>query len=102
MPRARFSLVFSPIAKQDIKEIQLYTLENWGEKQCDKYEAIINDGLNKLAIFPEAGRKLSDTSQEHRAYKIGNHFAIYQIVGNEIRVSRILHESMEFGQHYVM
>lgn len=102
MPQVKFSVVISPLAEQDIEEIQIYTLEKWGERQRKKYAALIYDGLKKLSIFPEFGRKIPDISQEHRIYRIGNHFAVYQIIGYEVRVSRLLHESMELGQHYLV
>ena len=99
MSQAEFSVILSPRAKRDFEDIQIYTLEKWGEEQRKKYAALIYDGLKKLSIYPEFGHKRPDISSEHRAYRIGRHFAVYRIVGHEVRVSRLLHESMDFRRH---
>ncbi len=82
-----------------MRTIQIYTLEKWGERQRKKYAALIFDGLKKLATSPELGHKREDISPDHYAYRMGRHFAVYRIVGREIQVSRILHDSMDFRRH---
>lgn len=93
-----FSVVLSPLAKLDLEDIQIYTLEKWGETQRKKYAALLYDGLQKLAVNPEFGHKRPDISPDHRACRIGHHFAVYRIVGNQVQISRILHEKMDFRQ----
>ncbi len=78
----------------------MYTLEKWGEAQRAKYAALIYSALKKLVSFPAFGHKRPDLSPDHRAYKIGHHFIIYRIVGHEIQISRILHESMDFQRYF--
>jgi toxin ParE1/3/4 len=99
MSQTEFSVILSPLAKRDFEDIQIYTLEKWGEAQRKKYAALIYDGLKKLSISPEFGHRRPDISPEHRVYRIGSHFAVYQIVGCEVRVSRLLHERMDFRRH---
>ena len=103
MSRTDFSVVLSPLAKLDLEDIQIYTLEKWGETQRKKYAALLYEGLQKLAVSPEFGHKRRDLSTDHRACRIGHHFAVYRVVGTEIQISRILHEKMDFrqreGQH---
>ena len=99
MSQVEFSVILSPLAKRDFEDIQIYTLEKWGEAQRKKYAALIYDGLKKLSISPEFGHRRPDISPEHRVYRIGSHFAVYRIVGCEVRVSRLLHERMDFRRH---
>ena len=99
MLQPKFSVVLSPLAQRDFEDIQIYTLEKWGEAQRKKYAALIYDGLKKLTISPKFGHKHPNISLDHRIYRVGRHFAIYRIVRNEVQISRILHDKMDFQRH---
>ncbi len=54
MSQPEFSLILSPLARRDLEDIQIYTLEKWGEAQRKKYAELLYDGLRKLAVNPES------------------------------------------------
>ena len=49
-------LVFTPEAREDYEDILLYTLQQWGPEQRDRYEAAFERGLTLLFSYPDLGR----------------------------------------------
>lgn len=95
-----YKLNFSEKAEEDFEDILLYTLETWGEAQMLSYrDEVLNPALEKLQKQPYLGYKRPDLSDRHRALSAGQHVIVYQLKGEDIFISRILHNKMDFPQH---
>lgn len=55
MSPPRKSVTLSPDAQGDFTDIVLYTWQQWGEKQRDRYEANLRRAIADLAKYPEVG-----------------------------------------------
>lgn len=49
------TVFLSPNARADFSDILLYTLQQWGEDQRDRYEALLTRAIAGLADFPDTG-----------------------------------------------
>lgn len=57
---------------------------------------ILNTALEDLQKQPHIGHKRPDLSDQHRALVAGRHIIVYQLIGESVFVSRILHRNMDF------
>lgn len=86
----------SPEAEHDLAEIWLYTAENWGPNQADRYVEGIRDVLSRADPASPLVRPVDDLWR----IKAGHHLCIFQREGdNTIFVVRVLHERMDVVRH---
>lgn len=81
-------------AEADLSEIADYTLRTWGEAQCERYLAQLEDCCQRLADHPILGRSCDAIRPGLRRREQGKHVVFYRRVGEDIIVVRILHERM--------
>jgi toxin ParE1/3/4 len=88
-------------AERDLADIFSYTLETWGELQLDRYEALMEDALKRLAEDPEGpGTKSRDELFPHcRSCYAGSHVILFRVRGQTVEIARILHQSMDLQRH---
>jgi toxin ParE1/3/4 len=88
-------------ADEDLLSIFLYTIEKWGEEQVPVYLGQLDDAFALLAENPLLIRSKSreDLATCCRLLKVGLHVIVYRTEESYIAIARILHESMDFGQH---
>ncbi len=84
---------YSPRAEADLSEIAVYTLEQWGEKQTDKYLAQLDDRCDFLAANPLIGRACPEVAQGLRRFPEGSHIIFYEMRPRSVLIVRILHRS---------
>tara|TARA_B100001989_G_scaffold229149_1_gene186377 strand:+ start:377 stop:670 length:294 start_codon:yes stop_codon:yes gene_type:complete len=90
----------SKLAQQDLIDIWLYSLEEWGITQADMYLDQIDNALNTLTHNPEIGINSNHIRENYRKFKINRHFIWYKIVRQKtIYVVRILGEEMDYKSH---
>jgi len=101
----------SSSADNDLKEIRIWTAENFGEAQAETYARTISSALKALKSGPRTlGTKARDdiepglfTLHIARNRRRGRHFLLFRVVerdGREvIEVLRILHDSMDLARH---
>jgi toxin ParE1/3/4 len=89
-------LLFSISAEQDLEDILLYTLQQWGERQVIYYRTLIWDTLHQILERPNIGHKRSDMSNRHLSVKCGSHVIVYLYDDISVFVVRILHKAMDF------
>ena len=53
-------LTLAARARADLEDILLYTELEWGERQANTYQRIIQDTFDTLLQFPYLGRKRDD------------------------------------------
>jgi toxin ParE1/3/4 len=92
----------TPQARSDLKNILKYTQKTWGSEQRVKYKNILYETLNKIAANPGLGKPREELIPGYYSYHIGSqgrHYIFYRVENDTIEVVRILHDSMDIGQH---
>lgn len=81
----------------DIKNIWLYTLENWSIQQADRYFNLIIDEIEFIAQNPQSGLDYGQVRKGYFRSKIKSHFIFYKInqAKNQVEIIRILHQRMD-------
>lgn len=95
----KYSLILSPEAVEDRKDIVAYTVATWGREQAQRYNQKLKSGLDTLRSNPQIGRVHPDLPAGYLLYHVGRHYIIYTIAGTVIEVARILHDRMDLAQH---
>lgn len=95
MPEVRLSAA----ARQDLADIWQTSFETWGAAQADRYLDNIGAALGRLETNPRLGPDCSDLVPGARRLVTGQHVAFYRIVGDHIRVIRVLHGAMDLPRH---
>ncbi len=85
---------FSRRAEADLLGIAAYTLRNWGEAQTITYIDNLEACCQMLANAPTLGRSCQHVLPGLRRYEHGEHVVFYRQEGDDIIVSRILHQRM--------
>ena len=87
---------FTNKAVEDLADIWNYTLENWSERQADKYYDLLIMTCTTLANDPKMGKQYDILSEGILGYKIRKHIIFFQIISKrEIEIVRILHGMMD-------
>jgi len=82
-------------AAQSIASINEYTIENFGIQQAARYLKNFRDRFDYLVKNPELGTKRDDISPGFYSYYEGSHTIYYKILGGDIGIIDVLHQSME-------
>jgi toxin ParE1/3/4 len=95
----RIELSFN--AEQDIDDIALYTLKEYGQKQQDLYLSLIEQGFYTIAENPFIGRGHSDLSDNIQIWTVGKHIIVYTVNDktDSICILRILHQSVDVKRY---
>jgi toxin ParE1/3/4 len=98
-PPIKFCLSFSEEARDDIDEINAYTLSTWGERQVEKYATFFKEAFSAITNSPALGRARKGISKKFKCYNVGKHVIVYTLTQQDIFVVRVLHGKMHFSQH---
>ena len=99
MSARRRAVVLTSEAEADINDILLFTWQQWGEDQRDRYDAALDQGITTLADFPEMGARMPWIFPGCRVRPVERHVLYYRILGDVIEVVRILHERADPSRH---
>jgi toxin ParE1/3/4 len=86
-------------AEEDLVGIWLYSFENWGIAQADRYLSAIETGIGSLLNHPEKGRARDALRLGYWSTRLEHHVVFYTFNDDELRVRRVLHESMDMNKH---
>lgn len=90
------NVVFRQEAINDLRDIWVYTCEEWSECQADKYYATLEFACGQIGINPELGKEYDEISKNLLGLRTGRHIIFYHIVTKDrVEVVRILHERMD-------
>jgi len=92
-------IVKRPCAKDDLKGIWLYTFNEWGETQADKYLSEIEASIKRLQQHPRLGRPREDVRAGYHSIRVNQHIVYYVLAPSLIRVIRVLHTQMDPDRH---
>ena len=93
------AIVQDRAARADLIEIWIYSFKRWGEAQADRYLDKLKQVFHTLAKWPEQGENRSDLRPHTWSRSAARHVAFYTFTGRELRIRRVLHGSMDPGQH---
>jgi toxin ParE1/3/4 len=91
--------VLSPRAQADIDEIWDYSADRWDIDQANRYIAQIRRAIETIATDPRRGRSCDELRRGYRRFSVGSHVLFFRIVGGQLDVVRVLHQSVDFGLH---
>ncbi|SOE22999.1 toxin ParE1/3/4 [Spirosomataceae bacterium TFI 002] len=91
-----YELRVTQSAIQDITEILIYTLLEFGENQSKKYENQIDEHIRSIGINPFIGHSRIDIPKECLALPFGGHVLVYKIENSTIFILRVLNQRMDF------
>ena len=93
---AKFSL--TKLGENDLLEIGLYTLENHGAAQKQKYLAKLDARFQWLANNPRLGSPRDEIKAGYKSWNEGGHAIFYRVTGGNIEIIGIPHQSMDIEQ----
>jgi toxin ParE1/3/4 len=88
-------LSITPKAESDLAGIWLYTCEEWGAEQADKYLDQLEAGMKQLLSHPLLGADYTHVLTGYRRLQVEHHAVFYQVLEPEVLVVRVLHEDMD-------
>ena len=91
MSAPKSHLVLSRRARNDYRDIEAYTMEQWDERQWVSYEADLAQALDTIAEHPEVGRRRPELGPDTRSLVVREHVIYYRISDDRIQVLRIVH-----------
>lgn len=94
-----YDIVTPPLAREDLIGIWLYTFEQWGEAQADKYLDEIEDAIAQLRRNPKLGRPRDDLRAGYRSLLANRHVVYYMLTAKTVRIVRVLHAGMDPLDH---
>ncbi len=84
------------LAEQDIIDIWLYSFENWGEQQADRYHDKLTAAFKLIAANPEIGVSCDEVRQGYRKFPANRHMIVYRIDDATIHIIRVLGADMDY------
>ena len=99
MPEKSAEYRLTPEAKRDLEAIWLYTFEEWGLEQANRYTDELMDVFAQLAIGPQRGTACDHLRTGYRRSRVGRHVVYYRMTDYGIAVVRMLHDRMLPTRH---
>ena len=79
----------------DIEDIDLYSIEKWGEHVAAKYLEDLYAGATRLGKCPNLLQDIPETSLRLRSYRVREHVLICDVIGDRIFVLAVRHAVMD-------
>jgi len=94
-------------AQTDLDNIAAWTTKNFGPSQAEIYIEAILDTIDELTALKSPSRSLGRdeiakglrTLHMRKRGRRGRHFVLYSETADEVRIQRVLHDSMELSHH---
>ena len=86
-------------ADRDLSEIIGYTVNKWGARKAKSYADQIRQTIYKIAESPSLTTHEDVEGVVYKRRLSGHHLIYAQVIGDDLFVSRILHESMDAARH---
>ena len=90
-----FNLSVTPKAESDLIGIWVYTCEEWGVDQADKYLDQLEAGMQQLINHPSLGANYDHVLSGYRRLQVEHHAVFYQVLESEVLIVRVLHEDVD-------
>ena len=87
-------------AQDDLESIWVYSYQEWGTEQADKYIRSLLSRFTWLAENPQLGKQREELKPGYYCFPEGMHLIFYKITLDEIDIIGIPHQSMDFITHF--
>jgi toxin ParE1/3/4 len=87
------------LAENDLEEIWLYSLQEWGVDQADKYIRALLSRFSWLSKNPTIGKHRTDIKPGYYSFPEGRHVIFYTLTSYGIDVIGIPHQRMDVMGH---
>jgi toxin ParE1/3/4 len=91
MSARRLRIRFAPEARQDIRDILIYTVKQWGKRQQLEYQIALAHAFDRIRDNPHLGRPRDDLMLGVRGFVLREHAILYTIDEDAITVLRVVH-----------
>jgi toxin ParE1/3/4 len=88
------------LARADLEAIWIYTVEQWGVEQAERYLHGVFDCFEELAANPRLGRDRDDVKAGYRSFPQGRHVVFYLIASEGIEVIGVVHQSADVDARF--
>ena len=85
-----FNLSVTPKAESDLIGIWVYTCEEWGVDQADKYLDQLEAGMQQLINHPSLGANYAHVLPGYRRLQVEHHAVFYRVLESEMLIVRVL------------
>jgi len=89
----------SPAAERDLESIWIYTVEQWGVEQAERYVDFLTAAFADLAGSPKTAAACDHIRPGYRRWGVERHMIYFRITDYGIAVIRVLHDRMEASRH---
>ena len=86
-------------AENDLIDVWLYSFEQWGPDQADRYLDELDRGIRALARNPDLGTKRDYVREECRVLFLNSHAVYYTVTSSTVHIIRVLHGQMDPDRH---
>jgi toxin ParE1/3/4 len=105
--RGKRGVFLATAAQIDLDNIAAWTSENFGPTQAETYIEAILDTIDELTAPTSPPRSIARdeiatgvrTIHMRKRGRRGRHFLLYSETADEVRIQRVLHDSMELSRH---
>lgn len=87
------------LARDDLKTIWNYTVEQWGIDQAERYLDILFTCFDDLAANPMLGRQRDEVKPGYRSFPQGRHVVFYKLESAGIEIIGIVHLRSDVDRH---
>jgi len=87
-------------AQDDLESIWLYSYQEWGSEQADKYIRSLLSRFTWLSENPQLGKQRAEIKPDYYCFPEGMHLIFYKITQDGIDIIGIPHQSMDFIAHF--
>jgi toxin ParE1/3/4 len=88
------------LAQTDLEEIWLYTFEEWGAEQANKYIRSLLSRFSWISENPQLGKRRDDIKAGYYCFPEGMHLVFYKITKSGIDIIGVPHQSMDIVTHF--
>jgi len=99
MPTKSADYRLTPKAREDLEAVWLYSLQEWGAAQTDRYIDDLTTAFEFLASSSKAGTLCENIRPGYRKYPVIRHVAYYRETNYCIENIRVLHDRMLASRH---
>lgn len=93
------SFVLTPAAEIDLDDIWDYSVENWGERQAERYIRMIYETIIGLTDGTQLSHSAQKVRPDYRKVLVGSHVIFFKEDERVVDVIRILHQRMDPSSH---
>ena len=91
-------LALSRLAAFELEDIERYSIENWGTAVAERYMGAIEEALGRIKENPDLLRKSPEISEDLKLYRVGKHFLVCALVGQNVYLLTVKHGAMDLPE----